>query len=71
MNKYLAIDQYGNKIVFQTDTRHPRKALLEHVGGKHAQKMYVDKLDGSSVHVGYIVAGCWWKIYNVTSWEGK
>jgi hypothetical protein len=68
MNKYLAINQYGEKIIFEADN-HPRKALLDKLCVKHAQKMYVDKLDGSSIHIGYIVAGGWWTIYNVTNWE--
>lgn len=68
MNKYLAIDQYGEKIIFEGD-KHPRKALLDKLCVKHAQKMYVDTLDGRSLHIGYIVAGGWWTIYNVTNWE--
>ena len=41
----------------------PRKDLLEYCGRKHADKIYRDKKDGATVHVGYIVAGQWWTFY--------
>ena len=49
--------------------KHPRKALLEMLGASRAEKMYVDKKDGSTVHVGYIIKGLWIQLYNVSSWE--
>jgi hypothetical protein len=31
--------------------------------------MYCDYKDGSTKHVGYIIAGLWIDLYNVTPWE--
>lgn len=62
-----AVDQYGTKLVLEG--KHPRKELLEELGRKHADRIYVDTKDGRTLHVGYIVAGSWWSFYNVTRWE--
>jgi hypothetical protein len=66
----MAVDQYGGTIHL-TGCKHPRKALLETSGRKHAAKMYVDTADGQTKHVGYIIAGCWYTLYRVSEWEGK
>jgi hypothetical protein len=63
---YMATDQYGNTYHGLT---HPRKDLLEKLGRKHADKMYRDKTDGSTRHVGYVVAGCWLEVFKVTPWH--
>ena len=59
---YMAIDQYG-------DTYHgleyPRKDLLAKLGRQHASKMYVDMKDGTTKHVGYVIAGLWLRLYKV------
>lgn len=64
--QYMAVDQYGQ-------THHglesPRKDLLERTGYSTAEKMYVDKKDGSTVHIGYIVGDSWYTIYEVIPWE--
>ena len=52
-------------------TKYPRKALLTQTGYKHAEKIYIDKMDGTAVHVGYIVGREWYTLYNVTPWEGN
>lgn len=59
---YMAIDQYGNTF---HGLKHPRKELLERLGYTHAQKMYQDKTDGSTVHVGYVIGGHWLTLYKV------
>ena len=64
--RYMAIDQYGNTY---HGLKHPRKDLLEKLCMRHADKMYVDKLDGSSKHIGYIIAGHWLTVYKVTPME--
>lgn len=64
--KFMAIDQYGRHIFL---FNHPRKELLEYHNVKHASKMFVDKIDGSTKHIGYIIAGHWYTLYNVTYWE--
>ena len=64
---YLAIDQYGQ--TYQIGNNPPRKYLLEHFGGKHADKMYVDTKDGTAKHIGYIIKGLWLRIYKVCDWK--
>lgn len=48
------IDQYHN-IVWAKSL----KRLKEEVGCKHAEKMYIDREDGTSVHIGYVIKGRW------------
>jgi hypothetical protein len=64
---YLGVDQYGNR--FKID-RHPRKELLQQLGRKHADKMFIDTKDGQSKHVGYVVSGLWITVYEVHEWTG-
>ena len=54
--EYLAVDQYGRKIILET--KHPRKELMELMGATYAQKMYV----GEGTHIGWIVAGHWFGV---------
>lgn len=63
----MGIDQYGN--TFHHLGKHPRKALIDKLGGSSASKMYADKKDGSSVHVGYIVNTHWVTLYRVEPFE--
>lgn len=60
---HVAIDQYGTRLYLHG--KHPRKLLLEQLNRKHASKVYLDKKDGGTVHVGYIVAGSWWSLYRL------
>ena len=64
--KYIAIDQYGNKIFLD---KHPRKELLEHHGVQHAEKIYRDDENGDAVHVGYIIEGHWWEILKISPFK--
>jgi len=63
----IAIDQYGTK--YPVDPTRPRASLLEHLGRKHADKMYVDRKDKAPVHIGYVIAGLWLTIY--ARWENR
>jgi hypothetical protein len=64
MNKNtMAVDQYGE--TYHALGLHPRKALLEKLGRQHADKMYIDKKDGTSVHIGYIIGGLWLTLFAV------
>lgn len=63
----MAIDQYGRTV--HDLGPHPRKGLLAKLGAKHATKVYVDKRDGRSVHIGYVVQGRWFTIYWVERME--
>ena len=63
---YMAIDQYGKTI---HGLKNPRKDLCKKLDRKHVSKIYRDKVDGSIVHVGYIIAGLWLTLYKVEPWE--
>ena len=63
---YMAVDQYGNTI---HGLHNPRSDLLDRLGCSTCEKMYVDKKDGSSAHIGYIVGDSWYTIYEVIPWE--
>jgi hypothetical protein len=63
---YMGIDQYGNHY---DGLLRPRKDLLNRLYRKHAEKMYIDKIDGTVKHVGYIIAGLWISLYEVTPFE--
>ena len=67
MRDTMAIDQYGD--THHSLGQHPRKALLDKLDRKHADKMYVDKMDGTVRHTGYVISGLWLTLYNVEAWE--
>ena len=59
----LAINQHGERMYLPGV--HPRKELLKALTATHAQKMYIDSMKGGqSHHVGYVVRGGWWTLYN-------
>lgn len=60
---YMGIDQHG--VTYHDLGTHPRKALLERFGRKHADKIYLDLKDGRTVHTGYVIAGLWIQLYEV------
>jgi hypothetical protein len=69
---YLAVDeQTGDKIALTKPDVSPRKQLLEHFSVNKCRKMFVDKTDGSSAHIGYIVSRRWFRILEVHSWERR
>lgn len=70
MSNYIAIDQYGQTVKLP-NTKHPRKALLDKLGYRSAQKLYQDKKDGTTVHCGYIVGGCWYTLYQLERVENR
>lgn len=55
--------------VLRLPGKHPRAELLRALGRKHSEKIYLDKPDGTTVHVGYVVDREWWTLY--TPWERK
>jgi hypothetical protein len=64
----LAIDQYGHR--YHIPGVHPRSELcltLRKAGlcGNHPKVsiMFHDKADGSTVRVGYVIAGLWLALY--------
>lgn len=64
----MAIDQYGQ--TYHNLGAHPRKALLERLGYKKAQRMWIDTKSGEPRHIGYIIGGYWLTLYKVTQWQG-
>lgn len=56
----LYIDQWGNRFYASTV-----KELREQIGmgGSRVSKMYVDKKDGRTVHVGYVVGRHWLSMF--------
>jgi hypothetical protein len=47
---------------------HPRKDLLERLGRKHCQKIYIDHGD-KAYHCGYLIAGRWISLYQTVEKE--
>lgn len=69
MKTYLAIDQYGHKLLLES--KYPRKELLAYHNTSHADKVYVDTKEGTSRHIGYVVSGYWYTLYKLTLFNGK
>ena len=57
----VAIDQYGQRVYIPG--RHPRQELLSALDRKYAERMYVDRRDGRTMHCGYVIAGRWLTLY--------
>lgn len=58
--KYIAFDQYHCAYTIQ---RYPRKELLQNLCATHADKIYVDTLEGKTRHVGYVIDGLWLTVF--------
>ena len=67
---YLAIDERTGERLALTETTHPRKQLLAKLCRSHCSKIFCDTKDGTAKHIGYIVGGQWWRIYEVCDWQG-
>ena len=65
----MGIDQYGQS--YHNLGKYPRKELLSRLGYKKADKMYRDKKDGSTVHVGYVIGRLWIDLYKIEPFERK
>jgi hypothetical protein len=67
----MAVGNRGTTHHLTDGKKHPRGQLLAKCGRRHADKMYVDNAStGEARHIGYIVAGEWFTVYEVHSWEG-
>lgn len=55
--KTLYLDQYGNQ--FTADTV---KELRQQIPGR-CSKMYIDRKDGSALHIGYVIGQHWLTMY--------
>jgi len=68
---YMAVGHMGTRHQLTDPAKHPRGQLLEQCYKKHAAKMYVGTKDGGEKHIGYIVGGEWFRIYEVHEWAGR
>jgi len=59
---YMAVDQYGQTY---HGLERPRRDLLDRLGKKHADKLYVDTKGGGTYHVGYLIGGLCVDVYEV------
>ncbi len=66
--EFMAVDQYGETY---HALKHPRKDLLGRLGMQHAEKMYQDTKSGEARHSGYVIAGLWLTVFEVTPWHAK
>ena len=66
-SNYMALDKFGN--TYHGLGQHPRKEQIERIGSSHVCKMYQDKKDGSTVHVGYVIGQHWLTLYEVKPFE--
>lgn len=62
---FMAVDQYNT--VHHLSGKYPRKQLLKLYDRKHADKIYRDTPNGGTIHVGWIIAGRWFNVYQVHS----
>jgi hypothetical protein len=63
---FMAIDQYGHAY---HGLKYPRKDLCKILGRKHVDKMYIDKKDGPSAWIGYVIKKLWLTLYRVEPFE--
>ena len=68
-NNYMSIDQYGQ--TYHDLGKHPRKELMERLGFRKSSKMYRDKIDGTAIHVGYVIGQRWCRLYEVKPFASK
>ena len=59
MKTMIALGNLGTRISLKGE--HPRKELMEALGAKHVDKLYLDTAEGEIEHVGYIVAKEWFR----------
>lgn len=64
---FMAVDQFGQ--TYSNLGKHPRKELMVLSGASHAARMYMDKKDGRTVHVGWVIKGYWLRVYEVVPME--
>ena len=65
---FIAHDQYGNWYPIE---KYPRKELLETLGYKKADKMYIDLKDGGIRHQGYVIGNHWITVLKVNVWKDR
>lgn len=66
---YIAIEERTGETVKLAGLESPRKQLLTKLGAKSAKRMFVDTKDGTAKHIGYIVRGQWFRLFEIHNWE--
>lgn len=69
MDQVIGIDQYGQ--TYMNLGKSPRKELLKRLGYKKANRLYVDKKDGSTVAIGYVIGNIWITLHELKPIERK
>jgi hypothetical protein len=68
---YMAVGNHGTTYHLTEANKHPRGQLLAKCYRKHAAKMFVDSERGDTAkHIGYIIGGEWFTVYEVHEWQG-
>ena len=67
---YMARSNRGSTYHLVDPDKHPRSQLLDKLGARSAQKIYCDTKEGKTQHIGYIIRGEWFTIYEVHEWVG-
>ena len=63
MKNSMGIDQYGT--TYHNLGQFPRKELLNRLGRRHVSKMYIDKKNSTTAHVGYVIGSLWITLYMI------
>ena len=70
--RYLGIDQYGSTYgLHEGGLKYPRIELMRILDRTKAELMYVTGEDGSTYHIGYVIAGYWITLYEITPMRRK
>jgi len=73
MLTHIGIDQHGK--TYHLFSGFPRKELCEeHFPHMRVEKLYVDKINGTTRHIGYVFGGgggIWVRLWNVGLWERR
>lgn len=67
---YMAVSNQSRTIRLANPKKHPRKQLMDKLGYKHCEKIYVDDKTGTAKHIGYVIGREWFTIYEVCEWCG-
>lgn len=65
---YMAVGSRGTTHHLTSTSRHPRGQLLQKCFMKHCDRMFSEDENGKAKHVGYVIGGEWFRIYEVHTW---
>lgn len=67
---YMAVSNHSRTVHLTNPKKHPRGQLMDKLGSKHCEKIYIDAENGTAKHIGYIIGREWFTIYEVCEWRG-